>query len=479
MQRVVLVTLVFISVYTQKITVEHLKDDLKTLKEIYYESGVGFWHNSYSAFDSVFNNVEHSITEPLTSLEFFRYVAPIVAFTKEGHSFIRPSIATENYLQENHRYFPFIVKIIEKRVYLLNDYKDQKLKGLEIKSINSQPIQELLSAFFSYEPTDGLNNTSKPYWVERRFAIYLSYLFPEAKAYTLEVNGHTEKISGIDGLNYKDYRALHNETRELYPSLIYKKPIELKVNKEQNSAILMLHSLAFREYKQAGINFRNIVDSVFLEIEKHQVSNLILDLRKNEGGQQEAVDYLLSYLIPKHITKYEYVEISERSFKLFDYVIDPEKERKKKGFFRKLDKHFYQHYDGRYIAKEETFKPCKPQTENRFNGQLYVLVGGRTFSGGAAIATLLKNYTNALFIGEETGGGYYGNTSGPRLRLTLPHSKLVIGVPLFKFVFKVFKNDVSLGRGLIPNVYVKHSIKDVLSKVDNELNVAYRLIKKE
>jgi len=84
-----------------------------------------------------------------------------------------------------------------------------------------------------------------------------------------------------------------------------------------------------------------------------------------------------------------------------------------------------------------------------------------------------------LFIGEETGGGYYGNTSGPRLRLTLPHSKLVIGVPLFKFVFKVFKNDVSLGRGLIPNVYVKHSIKDVLSKVDNELNVAYRLIKKE
>ena len=35
----------------------------------------------------------------------------------------------------------------------------------------------------------------------------------------------------------------------------------------------------------------------------------------------------------------------------------------------------------------------------------------------------------ATFIGEESGGGYYGNTSGPNCFLVLPNTKRKLPVP--------------------------------------------------
>ena len=83
-----------------------------------------------------------------------------------------------------------------------------------------------------------------------------------------------------------------------------------------------------------------------------------------------------------------------------------------------------------------------------FDGRLVVLAGGATFSGGAELASMLYRSRRAVFVGEEVGGTYAGNTSGYRWAVTLPHSGMVLHVPLLQF--RTGWTDVAHGRGVMP-----------------------------
>ena len=55
---------------------------------------------------------------------------------------------------------------------------------------------------------------------------------------------------------------------------------------------------------------------------------------------------------------------------------------------------------------------------------------GGSFSTTCEFLSTLHHHHRATFIGEETGGGYYGNTSGMSLPLVLPNSKIVMPMQL-------------------------------------------------
>ena len=78
-------------------------------------------------------------------------------------------------------------------------------------------------------------------------------------------------------------------------------------------------------------------------------------------------------------------------------------------------------------------QPSKPP----FHGKVLILINGGSFSTTSEFLSHAHSRKRATFIGEESGGGYYGNTSGPRLRLTLPHSNVRVGVPLMTYYMAV------------------------------------------
>ena len=56
----------------------------------------------------------------------------------------------------------------------------------------------------------------------------------------------------------------------------------------------------------------------------------------------------------------------------------------------------------------------------------------------------------ATFVGQETGGGYLGNTSGYSQELVLPNSKIEIDIPALQFVMNV-KPKLPFGSGVKPD----------------------------
>jgi hypothetical protein len=77
-------------------------------------------------------------------------------------------------------------------------------------------------------------------------------------------------------------------------------------------------------------------------------------------------------------------------------------------------------------------------------------------------------------VGEETGGGYYGNSAIHLLTVVLPNTKIQITLPLFRVVLE---KDRSMGRGVMPDLLVPPNSYAIKQGVDLKLQVVKQKIK--
>src|SRR5699024_5719946 len=72
----------------------------------------------------------------------------------------------------------------------------------------------------------------------------------------------------------------------------------------------------------------------------------------------------------------------------------------------------------------------KKEPKYKFKGdKVFVIISPITYSGGSEFANMVYTQDLATFVGQETGGGYYGNTSGYTQDLILPSSGIAIEIP--------------------------------------------------
>lgn len=111
--------------------------------------------------------------------------------------------------------------------------------------------------------------------------------------------------------------------------------------------------------------------------------------------------------------------------------------------------------------KKSGLKAYHKEPDFKYKGKLYVIIGPITYSGGSEFANMVYSQNSGTFVGEETGGGLLGNTSGHISKLELPHSGLICGIPVLKYKMKVEGGE--FGRGLIPNFNAIPTIEEYLS----------------
>jgi len=109
-----------------------------------------------------------------------------------------------------------------------------------------------------------------------------------------------------------------------------------------------------------------------------------------------------------------------------------------------------------------------------FGGKVLVLIDGGTFSTAADVSAVLRHLKRAVFIGEETGGGYEGNTSGLNALVTLTHSKLGLKIPMYGY-WNAVRAPAQRSRGTLPDRAVAVTVADVMRGVDAPMRVALEL----
>lgn len=452
------------SVSTQEIrfSLSELQKDFSVFRGAFEEIHPGlYWHISKNGLDQQFDKAYGMLSDGMTEQELYLHLAPIVSGMGCGHSSIGLSDQTTESINENGKFLPVDIRIIGGKGYCYrNHVSDPSIipVGSEILSINGQQMSFLIQYFQTLIPHDGYNTTFQHKMMEVLFGKLYHTAYGEHQAFEIEFleDGQEKKVV-LKALGQKQMETGDAEESEEIISLNYLS--------SHHTAVLTIKGFWNWTRGKKKVLFMKELKKAFSEIRNYEAKHLILDLRGNLGGSDVMGLDMLSYLIDEPIL--EFKKIVSRAPKPSHLSYS---DGSKIYYFKnkKINDTTY------HAFGVPTLKPYGP-SQPTFQGELYVLINGFTFSTAADVAAQIKSRGRGTFIGEETGGGYYGNTSGSSIKIILPNTKLVAWVPIGRYHPNV-ENTEESGRGVFPDHRVEPGIWDILDKRDVQMDTTLELI---
>jgi len=458
----------------KEFSVKRLQDDFVILRQALEEGHGGLYRYTLKEeldkqFDSIFKNLD----QPLTEIEFYGHLAPLIANINDGHSGISLSSSYEGYLRKQPIMLPFKLKFIGGKAYLFRNYSDDEnfVLGGEIISINERPISRVLDQMLAVFPSDGHIQTSKYRRLESTtiFGRLYTLLFGRTTSFSVKYRSPEDnniKTVKVKGLTSQELNSIFEKR---YPDAAKTlPPIELEYR--DDFAILTIRTFGGMAYQSPKISYPGFLKKAFSEFEEKKIKNLIIDLRNNSGGSDLFGKLLSAYLLDKPFQYYRALEVKKNEFSFFAHTnIPPDRRKLPEERFRKNERGWY---DSLGHPNLGTQKPLNPT----FKGKVYILINGGSFSATGECTSVIHFHKKALFVGEECGAGYYGNTSGFVPTLILPNTKIRVRIPLVRYTMAV--SGYSSDRGIIPDYPVFPTIEDILNGKDTELDFVIKLIKK-
>jgi len=469
------------------ITVQELIEDVDVLKSNLETIHAGLYnHTSKEEMDAAFREIKDKINKPMSATEFYRIIACLHKYIKNGHTIIIPSEDFDNATANTTPIFPLDVYWDKNSLYVLRNNSDNISLpvGSRLDSINGYSAGELFTKMAGLWTRDGNNKTFPEGITQRAFSgFYINFIGnPEMYdiVYTKYDLGTSAKLNlkGLTNLviakNRKErYGDIHDYWQKRDGDAI---TLELK----GNTALLKIKTCSNSDIRKFGRSIKGIMNRFFNRIIDNKVEHLIVDLRNNGGG-----DEIVSRELFRHI--------SEKPFVLFgdSYLITNKIPNKglykenvglintfsKIGINRSKDGNFRLNAFGRLIYRSSTkFKEHNPY-KKKYNGKIYTLTNAYTFSAAGEIASSMKTNTKSIFIGEEAGGNSTVLVAGEVFTLVLPNSKNRVRIPVVNQ--EVHTTVKQRDRGVIPDYQVRNNIHDMMEGKDAMLEFTYNLIKEK
>jgi C-terminal processing protease CtpA/Prc len=222
------------------------------------------------------------------------------------------------------------------------------------------------------------------------------------------------------------------------------------------------------------VNYREPVDPVeayaalFRRVSAAGARRLVIDLRENGGGSDDAALALLRFVTdtplvlwrPSWLKAVRYGDLPRyvQTWGDASALFEPPLER------------FTRTGDGWY--EERAADQAATPAADRFRGPVTVLIGPRMASGATMVAAALRDAGRVRLVGEPTGGSAEGGTAGQIFFVKLPASGITVRVPVkrVRTAVRAFRP----GYGVFPDVAVTPTLDDFLAGRDPVLEAALR-----
>ncbi len=456
----------------KKYSKQELQQDYTLLRKILEKKHPSlYWYTSKDSMDYFFNEGYKAINDSMTELQFgWKILAPLTATIHCGHTSFGMSKGWDKFIKHKSiPSFPLFLKVWnDTMVVIYNLNKDSVIKkGTIITSINGIKSADIIKIMFYYMVEDGYSDnvnyirlsTSFPYFHRNIFGLYKTY-----------------------NIGYIDSNGIEQNTKISYfnppaDSLAKRKKIEkqlkqfYKINRREEIRSLQFDSayalMTINSFSKGHL--KKFFRKSFRKLHKKNIKNLVIDLRANGGG--DINNYVL-------LTKY----LKDTSFKVADTVYSKSKNFRPftshitAGFFNNIALTFLTHKekDGNYHFGFWERHSFRPKQKNHYNGNVYALINGLTFSASSLFCNAIKGQQNITLVGEETGGGWYGNSGIIIPNIKLANTRLRVRLPFFRIV--QYQHIAIKGTGVMPEVYVPPVYKDVINGIDTKMEKVKELI---
>lgn len=195
--------------------------------------------------------------------------------------------------------------------------------------------------------------------------------------------------------------------------------------------------------------YREAVDAFFAAVENAGIKKVAIDVRRNTGGNSAVLDAFLKYVPAATVRSYRgEVRFSAQANAQRGYTL-----------LTRLGHLLSKAWPGTM----RTPRPSEPDLI--FDGDLYVLTSGQTFSSGLWIAAVLSDNGLATVVGEPTGGAPSGY--GDILTFRLPQTGVRFSVSHKRWI----RPDPALDPAstLMPDRLVPTTVEDIRLQRDPQL----------
>lgn len=473
---------------TLTLSPDQIKEDINILKNT-----IGYIHPNLHAYRSAseleadYKTLEAEMLANPTIPNAYKAISKFTSNIKCSHTFTNPwnqGTTIEAAIFNQPDKVPFTFSRIGKKIFIdKNASENNSLKkGLEILKINGVSTHQILATLTNYITSDGDNYEKR---LERLtlegdekfalFDIFYSLEYGSQQSFKLELKDHNTDItlqSQVSAISKTKRTKILNDRYDGFAQSFEDGWQFQMIEKE--IALLKINSFAVFN---KSFDWEGFLDDVFEQLHNNNTKHLIIDIRKNEGGDIKVVEYLVRKIIssplkieaPKSITSYRKIP-DELKTHISTWDKNPYNWRLK---VKKIDDRKYQL---RKIFSEvsKTYKPSKIG----FRGKTYLLTGAQNSSATHLMATYAKKQSLATLIGQTTGGNQRGSNGGYMFFHRLPNSKVEIDIPVFGITTQEVTSSTPNG-GIVPDILVDKNIPDLINGIDTELEATIKLIKSQ
>lgn len=464
----------------KKYSPEELRKDLDMMKDVMEKFHPSlYWYTSKDSMDQIFTYYRAAIADSMTEQQYgFKILAPVITSVRCGHTSFNYSKPYSKAMRGVRLpSFPLNIKVWGDSMMVTGNLnkKDSIIKrGMLINSIDGYTVKDITSIMFRHLPTDGyaeninyirLSN-SFPYYHRNIFGLKKTYLvnFTDSTGYakTTEVPLFDPLADTLNKIKPEKKKKPEKQSRQDR----LKEQRSLKLDAENSSAIMELNTF------DGGVGLQKFFRTSFRTLRKNSIESLVIDIRTNGGGRVNHYANLARYLRQTPFKVADSAYALRKGFGEYGkYFSSRTLNSMALGLFTTKEQDGLRHFN--YWENHE----FRPKRKNFYHGNIYVLIGGPTFSASTLFAQTIKGQENVKLIGEETGGGSHGNNGLMIPYVTLPNTKMRVRMPLFRVV--QFNHPPKDGRGVQPDILVPPTSKAVMSFTDLKMQKALELIKEE
>jgi len=444
--------------YAELIPADKLKKDLdflfKTIEEVHPNM---YAYVSQEKFKPLKEQLYERISSPMKPLDFYKAVAPVVASLRNGHTFLQPPFEFfQNYAKAGGKYFPIEIQINEESVILIKYQGPYALPlGAEVLTFDGISAFEFLRKAARYMPSEGKTYNLAMIQRQSMLPIYLWLEKSNAKLLDLQLkttDGRIEQFH-LKALGYEELvnyqKSSPNKSEATFKN--NNTPYTYRYIPDYNVGLIEFNSFNNRK------SFLEFLQSTFGKIRDQNIRELIIDIRKNPGGNSTLGDDLLKYLTSKPFSQFEKVDI-----KISEQLL-----KEQPG----IKKMFPESAMGSIVSVDTDLK-LPEENHLRFGGKIFVLTGPESASSSVSFASVVKHFGIGTLIGSETIDTPV--SYGDCIKGILPNTELSFSVAAKRFVDAGGKEN---GRGIIPDYEVKQKAEDTAKSIDTVLQFTLNLIK--
>ncbi|MFZ9386400.1 MAG: S41 family peptidase [Chitinophagaceae bacterium] len=463
-----------------------LQDDYTVFRKTLETHHPGlYWYTPREQMDHYFEAGQKQLNDSLTEGQFRKLLSWVIAKINCGHTTIRPSKSWNKYYDTARlgQMFPLSLKIWDGGMVVtsnLNRRDSILTRGTLITRINGKTKEMLADSLFEYISTDGYNRTHKFQSLSNRgfFGSLFTSVYGTSDTYRIEYldstgQPRTTLIPAYRPAADTFRRAGTRAFRQTVPQPSRRERRLLRLNSIRLLRMDTANQTAMMDLGSfnKGYGLKKFFRNSFRALHRHGIGHLIIDIRGNGGGSVTNSTLISRYIATEKFRIADSLFSIRRSSpyekyirnhfwnKLFMTLIT---RKKKDGYyhFGYFERHYFQ-----------------PKKNNHFDGKVYILTGGNSFSAATLFASALVKQDNVTVVGEETGGGAYGNSAWLIPDATLPQTGIRFRLPLFRLV--IDRNIPKNGRGVQPEVEALPTVEAIRRNADFKTEKAMELIRKD